>query len=94
MSLQQLETTFVSNDKCAALWTGAAPLSQFVNCDAAPGREGGSCGGDQGGPVVNEAGELVGVMGFYNYCEEHSGGGPDVNGDPLSVLGWIEQNTI
>ncbi|OGM48840.1 hypothetical protein ABOM_003016 [Aspergillus bombycis] len=93
-TLQQLQTTFISADDCNKLWSDINPVTLNMNCDAAPEKEQGSCSQDQGGPVVNESGELVGIIGYYNYCQPSSNGRPDVNNDPLSADDWIAQNTI
>ncbi|KAJ5810338.1 trypsin-like cysteine/serine peptidase domain-containing protein [Penicillium pulvis] len=93
-ALQQLDTTFISSEDCNPLWADVNPVTSNMNCDAAPEKQQGSCDHDQGGPVVNESGELVGLMGYYDYCQPESDGRPDVNNDPLSVADWIALNTI
>ncbi|KAJ6133949.1 trypsin-like cysteine/serine peptidase domain-containing protein [Penicillium sp. IBT 18751x] len=93
-ALQQLDTTFISADDCESAWSDVNPVTLRMNCDAAPEKDQGSCNGDQGGPVVNESGELVGIMGYYDYCEPHSNGRPDVNNDPMAAIDWIDLNTI
>ncbi|KAJ5674517.1 trypsin-like cysteine/serine peptidase domain-containing protein [Penicillium maclennaniae] len=93
-ALQRLDTTFISADDCETAWSDDNPVTSNMNCDAAPEKNQGSCNGDQGGPVVNESGELVGIMGYYDYCEPHSNGRPDVNNDPVAAVDWIDLNTI
>ncbi|KAE8403251.1 trypsin-like cysteine/serine peptidase domain-containing protein [Aspergillus pseudonomiae] len=93
-TLQQLQTTFISFDDCDKPWSDLYLLTHNMNCDAAPETKQGSCSQDQGGPVVDESGELVGIIGHYNYCEPSSNGRPDVNNDALSANSWIAQNTI
>lgn len=93
-TLQQLQTTFISSSDCEQGWSDVNPVTATMNSDAAPEKNQGSCSHDQGGPVVNEPGELLGIIGYYDYCEQHSNGRPDVNNDPLSASGWIVQNTI
>ncbi|BCS17673.1 S1 family serine peptidase [Aspergillus puulaauensis] len=92
--LQRLDSTFISADDCNPVWSDVNPVTGNMNCDAAPEKQQGSCDRDQGGPVISEAGELVGLIGYYNYCEQSSNGRPDVNNDPLSASDWITQNTI
>lgn len=92
--LQRLETTFISADDCEPKWSDVTPITYNMNCDAAPEKQQGSCYHDQGGPVVSESGHLVGIMGYYDYCEPHSDGRPDINNDPRSVSDWIALNTI
>jgi secreted trypsin-like serine protease len=90
--LQRLDTIFISADDCNPMWSDINPVTHNMNCDAAPEKFQGSCSRDHGGPVVRESGELVGIMGYYDYCEPHSDGRPDVNNDPRSALDWIVQN--
>ncbi|KAE8361344.1 trypsin-like cysteine/serine peptidase domain-containing protein [Aspergillus caelatus] len=92
--LQRLDTTFISANDCNPIWSDVNPVTPTMNCDAAPEKHQGSCNHDQGGPVVSDSGELVGLMGYYDYCEPHSNGRPDVNNDPLSASDWIALNTI
>ncbi|KAJ5174517.1 trypsin-like cysteine/serine peptidase domain-containing protein [Penicillium canariense] len=93
-TLQQLQTTFISASDCFQAWSDVSPVTANMNCDAAPEKSQGSCDHDQGGPVVNDSGELVGIIGYYNYCQPQSNGRPDVNNDPLSASDWIASNTI
>jgi hypothetical protein len=37
-----------------------------MNCDAAPEKSKGSCTRDYGGPIVNELGELIVIIGEDN----------------------------
>ena len=92
--LQRLETTFISAEDCDPKWSDVNPVTYNMNCDAAPEKQQGSCNHDQGGPVVSESGHLVGLMGYYDYCEPQSDGRPEVNNDPRSVSDWIAVNTI
>ncbi|KAJ5117593.1 trypsin-like cysteine/serine peptidase domain-containing protein [Penicillium atrosanguineum] len=87
--LQRLETTFISAEVCEPKWSDITQVTRNMNCDAAPEKQQGSCKRDQGGPVVSESGHLVGIMGYYDYCEPQSEGRPDINNDPQSVSGWI-----
>ncbi|KAE8371401.1 trypsin-like cysteine/serine peptidase domain-containing protein [Aspergillus bertholletiae] len=91
-TLQRLDTTYISSSDCRSAWSDINPVTGRMNCDAAPEKQQGSCAHDQGGPVVSEAGELVGIMGHYDYCDPSSNGRPDVNNDPVVVTSWI--NTL
>ncbi|KAJ6001142.1 trypsin-like cysteine/serine peptidase domain-containing protein [Penicillium waksmanii] len=90
----QLQTTFMSFSECDQIWSDVNTVTSNMNCDAAPEKSQGSCSHDQGGPVVNDSGELVGIIGYYNYCAPQSDGRPDVNNDPVGASDWIAQNTI
>ncbi|KAL4907674.1 trypsin-like cysteine/serine peptidase domain-containing protein [Aspergillus multicolor] len=90
-SLQTLETAAISAADCVSFYDDLNPVSKEMMCDAAPQKEQGSCEGDQGGPIVNEAGELVGMMGHYGYC--NADGRPDQNMDPVPLGDWIASNS-
>ncbi|KAJ5319819.1 hypothetical protein PENANT_c026G03216 [Penicillium antarcticum] len=92
--LQQLGTTYITSGDCNSMWSDTIAVTYNMNCDAAPEKGRGSCTKDQGGAVVNELGEIIGVMGQYNYCDKASNGRPDINSDTLPAKDWIDQNTI
>ncbi|KAJ5353612.1 trypsin-like cysteine/serine peptidase domain-containing protein [Penicillium brevicompactum] len=93
-TLQQLHTTFINQSDCNELWSDTIVVTSDKNCDAAPEKNQGSCYRDQGGPVVNEFGEIVGLIGKYNYCQEDSNGRPDINAATIDEIQWIDDNTV
>lgn len=92
--LQQLESTYVTAEECNPIWSDTIEVTKNMNCDAAPEKSKGSCTRDYGGPVVNELGELIAIIGEYNYCDEATDDRPEINIDTLAAKDWIDLNTV
>ncbi|ALC46478.1 CG31267 [Drosophila busckii] len=84
-NLKQLQLAYVNNAHCNATYQGTESLDVGHLC--AVGKQGtGACMGDQGGPLINEAGELVGIVNFGVPCAR---GFPDVFARVSFYYDWI-----
>ena len=88
--LQMIRLPVQSKDQCIELMTSTNPVMPSMFCAGDLAGLGDSCGGDSGGPAVDENNVLVGITSWGNNCSVPGYSG--VYTDVAYMSDWIQNN--
>lgn len=87
--LREVDVNYIDYQTCDRLYSGEI-VDSVMMCAGVPGGGKDSCQGDSGGPIVDQDGNLVGVVSWGYGCARE--GFPGVYSRVSGVKDWIDQN--